>query len=173
MWTSSDLLKRKQGEIAGFALGKFLSQSESRQWMLFFSLIGKFKYALDPNLLLISLKLFLTFLSSFSFLPQASRPPSQEGWIILLPFYLIFKSSFSFYFNPSNSSNSSSNINKNNSYKNTIMIKQCSPPRRMGKANLGPSDSPRIGTWSKPIRIFPWHFTYRCLEKEALFPWDG
>lgn len=59
MWpTRSDLLRRKQGEMAKVALSKFLSQPVSKQWVLFFPLVRKFKYALDSNPLILSLKFF-------------------------------------------------------------------------------------------------------------------
>lgn len=63
--TSSDLLKRKRGEIAKFALSKFLSQSESKQWILLFPLGREFNCALDPTLLIMSLNLKKHFHLSF------------------------------------------------------------------------------------------------------------
>lgn len=58
LWTSSDLLKRKQDERVKFALSRFLPPLESKQRMLFFPLVRELKYALDPNFLIIFLKFF-------------------------------------------------------------------------------------------------------------------
>lgn len=38
-----------------------------------------------------------------------------------------------------------------------VLRKQYPRTPRTGKANLHRSDTQGVGTWPKPIRIFPWH----------------
>lgn len=65
---------------------KFLSQSLSKQWMLFFPPVRDFECALAPGLVILFFKiLFCVFLSPSTPRYNYSNPPSWEEGVALLP----------------------------------------------------------------------------------------